>query len=519
MHYMKLELSDFFSEIYECGKDGIPNFKIYSGGRWRFPESGEFADVRSPIDNSVIARISASSETDADRVLSDAYNAKSAIRRMPAIERMGAMTKASGLVEENSDVLRNSIVLNNGKTLADAAGEISATMHRLSLTFEEARKIFGDYIPGDWAEENIGKYALIIREPVGLVLAISPFNYPLFITYTKVIPALLAGNAVIVKPPSVDPIPAILMARIMEKAGLPSGSLSVITGKGTLGSYMAESPVVDVVTFTGSTEVGKNLTKISGIKKIHLELGGKGAAIILNDADLPAAASKTLAGSLKNAGQRCDAISRVLVQRGVYQRFSELLRDGIRTWTVGDPRDSKSKIGPLINREAVEHVLDLINDAVDKGGQIVHGGKGHDNYVEPTLLLDVPLDARIMWEETFGPVIPVHQFDTIDESIEIANRSEYGLDSAVFTSDLNSAWKVAKRLEVGEVTVNNFPAHGVGFFPFGGVKESGLGREGIGYSIDEFTNMKTIVFDTAGGRIWQSDEESLELLTNSRRTR
>ncbi len=516
---MKLELNDFFSEIYECGKDGIPNFKIYSGGKWHFPESGEFTDVRSPIDNSLIARISAAHETDADRVLNDAYKAKSLIRRMPAIERMGAMTKASKILEENMETLQNAIVLNNGKTLSDAAGEINATMHRLSLTFEEARKIFGDYIPGDWAEENIGKYALIIREPVGLVLAISPFNYPLFITYTKVIPALLAGNSVIVKPPSIDPIPPILMAKIMEEAGLPSGAVSIITGKGALGSYMAESPVVDVVTFTGSTEVGKNLTKISGIKKIHLELGGKGVAIVLSDADLPAAASKTLAGSLKNAGQRCDAISRVLVQRDVYQKFCGLLAEGIKTWTVGDPRDRNSKIGPLIDRGAVEHVLGLIADAVDKGAQVVYGGKSNGNYMEPTLILDVPLDARIMWEETFGPVVPVHQFDTLDESIEIANRSEYGLDSAVFTRDLNSAWKVAKRLEVGEVTVNNFPAHGVGFFPFGGVKESGLGREGIGYSIDEFTNMKTIVFDTAGGRIWQSDEESRELLTNSRRTR
>lgn len=516
---MKLELSDFFKEIYELGQDGIPNFKIYSGGKWHFSESGEFTDVRSPIDDSIIARISASSETDADRVLNDAYKAKSLIRRMPAIERMGAMTKASRLLEENFQTLQNSIVVNNGKTLADASGEINATMHRLSLTFEEARKIFGDYIPGDWAEENIGKYALIIREPVGLVLAISPFNYPLFITYTKVIPALLAGNSVIVKPPSIDPLPAILMAKVMEEAGLPPGSVSIITGRGALGSYMAESPVVDVVTFTGSTDVGKGLTKISGIKKIHLELGGKGAAIILNDANLSDAASKTLAGSLKNAGQRCDAISRVLVQSGVYPKFCELLSKGIEAWKVGDPRDKNSKIGPLINRDAVEHVLGLIQDAVDKGAQVVHGGSNNGNYVEPTLILDVPLDARIMWEETFGPVIPVHKFDTVDESIEIANRSEYGLDSAVFTMDLNSAWKVAKRLEVGEVTVNSFPAHGVGFFPFGGVKESGLGREGIGYSIDEFTNMKTIVFDTAGGKIWESDEESRAMLTNSRRTR
>ncbi|MCL4346596.1 MAG: aldehyde dehydrogenase family protein [Candidatus Thermoplasmatota archaeon] len=512
---MKIELNSFFDEIYETDEKGIPNFKIYSGGKWYFPVTGEFIDVRSPIDNSLVARISAASEEDADRVLNDAYKAKPLIRRMPAIDRMNALTAASQLIQQNFEALRNSIVINNGKTVADAAGEIKSTMHRLSLTFEETRKIFGDYIPGDWAEENVGKYALIIREPVGLVLAISPFNYPLFITFTKAIPALLAGNSVIIKPPSADPIPPILMTKIMQESGIPPAALSLVTGKGSLGSYMAESPIVDVVTFTGSTGVGKELTKISGIKKIHLELGGKGAAIILNDADLPDAATKTLAGSLKNAGQRCDAISRVLVQSGIYRDFCNLLAEGIKEWTAGDPRDEGSKIGPMISREAVNHVMELVEDAVNRGARLVHGGKSRENYMEATLLLDVPLEARIMWEETFGPVVPVHEFRTIDEAIEIANRSEYGLDSAVFTRDLNSAWKVAKRLEVGEVTINNYPAHGVGFFPFGGVKESGLGREGIGYSIDEFTNMKTIVFQTAGASIWETEKTPAEILSQA----
>ena len=515
---MKLRLNDFFRETYEIADDGIPNFKIYSGGRWYFPESGDFNEVRSPIDDSIIARTSVASASDADIVLKDAFAAKPLIRRMPAIQRMNAMSKASKLIEENFETLRNSIVVNNGKTMSDAAGEIHSTMHRLSLTFEETRKIFGDYIPGDWAEENVGKYALIIREPVGLVLAISPFNYPLFITFTKAIPALLAGNSVIIKPPSVDPIPPILMTRIMQESGLPPSSINLVTGKGSLGSYLAESPIVDVVTFTGSTGVGKELTKISGIKKIHLELGGKGVAIVLNDADINDAASKTLAGSLKNAGQRCDAISRVLVQSNIYEQFCRLLGEGIKSWTVGDPSDEKSLIGPMINLQAVKHVHELVDDAVGKGARLVHGGKSHGNFMEPTLLTDVPLEARIMWEETFGPVIPVHRFANVDEAIEISNRSEYGLDSAVFTKDLNSAWKVAKRLEVGEVTVNNYPSHGVGFFPFGGVKESGLGREGIGYSIDEFTNMKTIVFDTSGGKIWEAEREAEGIISAAKQT-
>ncbi|MEM3852022.1 MAG: aldehyde dehydrogenase family protein [Methanomassiliicoccales archaeon] len=507
---MELNLPEPFSGIYEKGSDGIVRFKLFSGGKWFFPQGNEFLDVRSPIDNSVMARISKATEKECDLVLRDALAARQLIRRMPAVERAAVMSRAAQLLEKHSDAMRDAIVLNNGKTVADADGEIKSTIHRLNLVFEEARKIYGDYLPGDWAEENVGKFALIIREPVGVVLAISPFNYPLFITFTKAIPALLAGNSVIIKPPSADPLPAILMVRLMELAGIPKGALSLVTGPGAIGSYLAENSAIDMVTFTGSTGVGKELTKISGIKKIHLELGGKGVAIVLRDADLEGAADKVLSGALKNAGQRCDAISRVLVQKDVAEKFYALLQQKIVKWKEGDPREKSSSIGPLIDGKAVEHVTGLIQDAVQRGAKLVHGGKAHGNYVEPSLLLDVPLDAQIMWDETFGPVVPVATFGTIDEAIEISNRSEYGLDSAVFTRDLNNAWKISKRLEVGEVTVNNYPSHGVGFFPFGGVKDSGLGREGIGYSIEEFTNMKTIVFDTTGARIWEEEREALE---------
>ncbi len=502
---MKLQLGKFFDDIYELDANGIPCFKLFSGGKWFFPREKKFIDIKSPIDDSVIARVSMASEADADDAVTNANKGKKAIRGLPAIERLNVMRRAADSLEANRKDMIDSIVINNGKTIADATGEVNATRNRLLLTFEEARKIYGDYLPGDWAEENLGKYAMVIREPVGVVLAIPPFNYPLFITYTKVIPALLAGNSVIAKPASADPVPAILMARILEVAGVPAGALSMITARGALGSRMAESPMVNMVTFTGSTDVGQELTKISGIKKIHLELGGKGCAVVLDDAELKSCADKVLAGSLKNAGQRCDAINIVLVQESVKEEFMKLLKDGISKWTVGDPTDPSSKIGPLIDSNAVARVKALVDNAVDKGAKLVHGGKVKGNFFEPTLLGDVPLDADIMKNETFGPVIPVHAFKTIDEALDIANRSSYGLDSSVFTTNINHAWKIAKRLEVGEVTINNYPAHGVGFFPFGGVKDSGLGREGIGYSIEEFTNMKTIVVDTSAAKTWASD--------------
>ncbi len=500
----KLELNKFFSDIYEMGRDGIPNFKMYAGGEWYFPAEGKFLDVHSPIDDSVIARVSMAAEEDANKVVGAADKGKIAIRRMPAIKRLHVMQDAANLLEIYKEDFVNTIVINGGKTIGDAEGEVHATKNRLMLTSQEARKIFGDYVPGDWAEENVGKYAMVIREPVGVVLAISPFNYPLFITFTKAIPALLAGNSVIVKPPSADPLPALLMTKIMAAAGIPAGALSVITGRGALGGYIAESPLIDMVTFTGSTSVGTQLSRASGIKKIHLELGGKASAIVLDDVDPKEVAEKVLAGSLKNAGQRCDAISRVLVQSKIAPRLIKELKAGISAWKLGDPRDKSTRVGPLIDSKAAERVAMLVADAVRSGAKVECGGKPKGNFFEPTLLTRVPEEAKIMWEETFGPVVAVHVFEDIDDAIDLANKSEYGLDSCVFTDNINHAWKVAKRLEVGEVTVNNFPAHGVGIFPFGGVKESGLGREGIGYSIEEFTNTKTVVIDTKAAKTWEN---------------
>jgi acyl-CoA reductase-like NAD-dependent aldehyde dehydrogenase len=366
------------------------------------------------------------------------------------------------------------------------------------MTMEEARSIFGEYVPGDWSEDTMAKFALVIHEPLGVIACISPFNYPLFSVIAKVVPAIVSGNTTVVKPASDDPIVALLVGRVLQEAGVPDGVVNVVTGAGKeVGDALVGHEHVRMVTLTGSTEVGKHVANLVGMKKKHLELGGKGAALVAADADLPLAAKKVLEGSLKYSGQRCDAISRVFVDQGVADRFMDLLVQESGSWNLGDPRNTMHNMGPLINPKAAERVQGLVDDAVAKGAKLVKGGKHDHSYFEPTILDHVPAEARIATEETFGPVVTVMRVQGIDEAIERTNESKFGLDSCVFTNNLYTAWKVAKALEEGSVSINDAPAHGVGYFPFGGNKDSGIGREGVGYSIDEMTRLKTIQFNLA----------------------
>lgn len=484
-----------FEDIVEINK-GVPYFKILVGGEWVMGET--FAEVKSPLTLKTIAMVSRADLELANRVLEVASASKEKIKSVPGAKRIDIMEDAAKVLESKRETIVRALVGNVGKPKMEAEGEVRATIDRLLSARYDAHRIKGDLIPGDWANQNKGKIAVVERDPVGVVLAISPFNYPLFISYTKVIPGLIAGNSVILKPPSAVPIPALMMAHILDRAGIPKGTFSCIVAPGDIASYLATSDEINMITFTGSTEVGLTLTNISGIKKIHLELGGKASAIVTkNVRNFQTVAKSIVDGSFKFSGQRCDAISRVLAESSITQQLLESIVIEAKKFRLNSHEESPQPIGPLIDQPSAERVKGLIDDAVFRGAKILFGGNINRNYVEPTVLSDVPLSARIMWEETFGPVIPVHSYFTEEEAIGISNKSEYGLDSAVFTDDITEALRIARKIEAGEVTINAFPAHGIGFFPFGGVKQSGFGREGIGFSIDEFTNMKTIVISTS----------------------
>jgi glyceraldehyde-3-phosphate dehydrogenase [NAD(P)+] len=462
----------------------------------------ERIEVRSPIDGGLVATVPSASKAEAERAVESAYTSRNSIRIIPAVKKIEIFQHTRDLLMRSMESFVTVLALEAGKPRSNAEGEVKATAERLKLTPEEYGKIRGEHIPGDWSDETIGTDADVLREPLGVVLAISPFNYPLYITATKVIPALLAGNSVIVKTSSKDPLSFLMFARLLELAGIPAPCLNVITGRGPIGEYLAGQENVSMLTFTGSTDVGRTLAKVAGLKRLHMELGGKGCAIILKDANLDLAASETVKGSLSYSGQRCDAVSRVFVEQPIADLFVKKVLTEASSYTMGDPRNPSVKIGPLIDGSAVQRVHELVTDAVGKGAKLLAGGKYDGNYYEPTVLDAVPINARIMWEETFGPVVPIGRVKDADEAIQLANKSRFGLDSCVFTNDINLARKVAKRLDEGEVTINAAPRHGVGYYPFGGNKDSGIGREGIGYSIEEMTRLKTIVYNWKPAKVW-----------------
>lgn len=476
--------------------DAGGKYRAFIDGHWVASSSGQWIDVTDPADGTLVGQVPSLTHEDVLRAIDAAHGARRKIRDIPAIARMEIMERAKHILEENRDILIELVVAESGKPIGVARGEVKATIERLALTAQEARTMHGEFIPGDWVEDTKSKFAIVRRQPRGVVAAITPFNYPLFIAAAKVVPALVAGNTVVVKPSTETPLSMLYFARAMEEAKLPPGALNIVTGRGReIGDTLAESPLIDMISFTGSTAIGERIAQKAGMKHLALELGGKGAALVLDDANLDLAARETVRGGLRFQGQRCDAVARILVDRKVADAFVPKLLAEVAKYPTGATRDEKTAIGPLIKPAAVKYAQELIADARAKGAELLTGGGFHGNYHEPTVLDRVTPEMRIAWEEQFAPILPILRVGSVEEMLELANRSEYGLDSSVFTNDVNRAWGVAKRLEDGAVTVNGYPAHGVGHFPFGGNKRSGMGREGIHASLEEMTRVQTIVMN------------------------
>jgi glyceraldehyde-3-phosphate dehydrogenase (NADP+) len=472
-------------------------YKNLLNGEWVCSKTENTIEIYSPVDNSLVGKVQALCKEEVKDVIKNSKEAQKSWAETPISERAAILHKAAELLEENVEELSLLLQKEIAKDKESSNSEVKRTAEFIRFTADEGKHMEGETIfPDNFPGFKRDRVSIVNRIPVGIVLAISPFNYPINLSASKLAPALIAGNSVILKPPTQGSISALHLAEIFNKAGLPKGVLNTVTGKSSeIGDYIVTNEHINFINFTGSTEVGKHIAKIAGMVPMLLELGGKDAAIVLEDADIKEAAKQIVAGAYSYSGQRCTAVKRVLVIDKLADRLVEEMEALIRNLKVGSPEEG-AQITPLINNEAADFVQELIDDAISKGAKLIIGNKRFKNLVYPTLFDFVTTDMRLAWEEPFGPVLPIIRIKNIDEAIEISNHSQYGLQSSVFTKNIKSAFYVANKLEVGTVHINNKTERGPDHFPFLGVKASGMGTQGIRYSIEAMSRPKVIVLNT-----------------------
>ncbi len=463
-------------------------------GEWKSSEKE--ITIYSPINQEELGTVPAMSQAEVDEAMQAARAALPAWRDLSAVERAAYLHKTAAILERDKEEIGTILAKEVAKGIKAAIGEVVRTADLIRYAAEEGLRITGQAMEGGGFEAaSKNKLAVVRREPVGVVLAIAPFNYPVNLSGSKIAPALIAGNVVMFKPPTQGSISGLLLAKAFEEAGIPAGVFNTITGRGSeIGDYIIEHKEVNFINFTGSTPIGERIGRLAGMRPIMLELGGKDAALVLADADLEHAAKQIVAGAFSYSGQRCTAIKRVIVLESVADKLVTLLQAEVAKLTVGDPFDN-ADITPVIDNASVDFIWGLIEDAQEKGAQALTPIKREDNLLWPVLFDQVTKDMKVAWEEPFGPVLPIIRVANVEEAIAFANESEFGLQSSVFTNDFKKAFEIAEKLEVGTVHINNKTQRGPDNFPFLGVKGSGVGVQGIKYSIEAMTNVKSIVFD------------------------
>jgi succinate-semialdehyde dehydrogenase/glutarate-semialdehyde dehydrogenase len=467
--------------------------QCYIDGRWTDADSGATATILNPATGVPVGTVPVAGAAETRRAIDAAARAFPAWSRRTAKERAAVLRRWQELMLANQDDLARLMTAEQGKPLAEAKGEIAYAASFLEWFAEEARRIYGDVIPTFRADSRL----LTLRQPVGVAAAITPWNFPAAMITRKVGPALAAGCTMIVKPAPQTPFSALALAELAQRAGVPAGVFSVVTGDAeAIGAALTAHPAVRALSFTGSTAVGKKLmAQCAGtVKKVSLELGGNAPFIVFDDADLDAAVQGAIASKYRNTGQTCVCANRLYVQAGVYDAFAAKLVEAVRKLRVGDGLAGDTEQGPLIDARALAKVESHVADAIAQGAKIALGGRRHSlgsTFYEPTVLTGVTTAMRVAREETFGPVAPLFRFETEQEAIQLANDTEFGLAAYFYTRDLARSWRVQEALEYGIVGVNTGLAS-TEVAPFGGVKESGIGREGSKYGIDEYTEIKYV---------------------------
>jgi succinate-semialdehyde dehydrogenase / glutarate-semialdehyde dehydrogenase len=469
--------------------------QAFIAGRWCDADNGATAEVNNPATGEVLGRVPYMGRGEARRAVEAAKDSWTGWREMPAKDRSAILRRWHDLMLANVDDLGRLMTAEQGKPLAEAKGEVAYAAGFMEWFAEEAKRVYGDTIPSPWEDRRL----VVIKQPIGVCAAITPWNFPAAMITRKLGPALAAGCTLVAKPAQSTPFSALALAVLGERAGLPAGVFSVLTGSSReIGAEMTANPDVRKVTFTGSTEVGRTLMKQSAdtVKKLSLELGGNAPFIVFDDADLDAAVAGAIASKYRNAGQTCVCVNRMYIQAGVYDEFADKLAEAVKELKVGNGLEPGVLQGPLIDQAAVAKVEEHIEDAVSKGARILTGGKRHalgGTFFEPTVLAEMSVDAKVATEETFGPLAPLFRFESDDDAVRLANDTEFGLASYFYSRDVGRIWRVAEALESGIVGINT-GLISTEVAPFGGVKQSGLGREGSHYGMDEFLEVKYLCF-------------------------
>ncbi|MDI5952439.1 NADP-dependent glyceraldehyde-3-phosphate dehydrogenase [Streptococcus equi subsp. zooepidemicus] len=469
-------------------------YKNLVNGEWKLSENE--IKIYAPATGEELGSVPAMSREEVDQVYASARAALADWRALSYVERAAYLHKAADILVRDAEKIGAVLSKEVAKGYKAAVSEVIRTAEIINYAAEEGLRMEGEVLEGGSFEAaSKKKIAIVRREPVGLVLAISPFNYPINLAGSKIAPALIAGNVVALKPPTQGSVSGLLLAEAFAEAGLPAGVFNTITGRGSvIGDYIVEHEAVNFINFTGSTPIGERIGKLAGMRPIMLELGGKDSAIVLEDADIALAAKNIVAGAFGYSGQRCTAVKRVLVMESVADQLVAEIKGLVEKLLIGMPEDN-ADITPLIDTKAADFVEGLVNDAADKGAQALTEIKRDGNLICPILFDRVTTDMRLAWEEPFGPVLPVIRVSSVEEAISISNQSEYGLQASIFTTNFPQAFAIAEKLEVGTVHINNKTQRGTDNFPFLGAKKSGAGVQGVKYSIEAMTSLKSVVFD------------------------
>lgn len=467
--------------------------RIFFAGQWQ--DRDQRIEVRNPYDATIVDTVPQATATDVEAAIAGAVQGAAAMRKLSGYERFQILRKAADAMFARQKELGRTISLEEGKTLAEGTFEASRAAETMELSAEEAKRLGGELLPLDGAPGAAGKIGFTLRVPCGVVAAITPFNFPLNLVCHKVGPALAGGNAVIIKPASDTPLSALKLVEILLEAGLPPLAISCLTGSGgELGKALCRDERVRKISFTGSVEVGKQICEVAGLKRVTMELGSNSPLIVLADADLNKAADAVVATGFANAGQVCISAQRVVALDKVYGDLIDVLKPRVEGITVGNPLHEGTKMGPMIRERDAVRVGQWVDEAVEQGAKLVCGGSRTGTMYRPTLVADVKPTMKISRDELFGPAVGVSKAASLEEAIQFANQSRYGLSAGLFTQDIDAALRFAREVDSGNLHINWGPMWRADLMPYGGLKESGFGKEGPKYAIQEMTELKTVVF-------------------------